>query len=174
MHLHHKDTATPYDQFHQDNLSGRRKLNTSSNTMQAMNSQMENDLLTLGQSVLASQPFSDNLGTKLARLEHGYAELHLPVHPWMQQQHGYAHGGVVSYLADNALTFAGGSMMGDSVTVELKIKLPAPGRWSSTEGKSPCLLRRQNIAVCTCEVICLDEQGEKVCAMAQGTINRRT
>lgn len=25
------------------------------------------------------------------------------------QQHGFVHGGVISYLADNALTFAGGS-----------------------------------------------------------------
>jgi uncharacterized protein (TIGR00369 family) len=139
-----------------------------------MISRLENDLFTLGQSVLASQPFSDKLGTKLVHLERGYAELHLPVHPWMQQQHGYAHGGVVSYLADNALTFAGGSVMGDSVTVELKINYLRPAIGQLLKAKARVSHAGKSIAVCTCEVFCMDEQGEKVCALAQGTINRRT
>ncbi|MGP5081274.1 hypothetical protein ACTXJ8_05620 [Corynebacterium variabile] len=31
----------------------------------------------------------------------------------MTQQHGFFHGGVLSYLADNSLTFAGGTAPGD-------------------------------------------------------------
>jgi acyl-coenzyme A thioesterase PaaI-like protein len=69
----------------------------------------DQDLLALGRQVLASQPFSILLGAELAAFSEGHAEIRIPLRPEHQQQHGFAHGGVVSYAADNALTFAGAS-----------------------------------------------------------------
>ncbi|MEP6773867.1 MAG: PaaI family thioesterase, partial [Polaromonas sp.] len=74
------------------------------------------DLLPFGREVLGRQPFSALLNAQLDAFAPGLAELSVPVVPGLLQQHGFVHGGVLSYLADNALTFAGGSVLGDSVT----------------------------------------------------------
>ena len=67
------------------------------------------ELFQFGKQVLASQPFSALLGTELEAFEPGKAVLLLQFIAHSQCQHGFVHGGVVSYLADNALTYAGGS-----------------------------------------------------------------
>jgi uncharacterized protein (TIGR00369 family) len=84
------------------------------------------ELFEFGKTILASQPFSVMLGTELEIFEPGTAVLTLAVHDELKQQHGFIHGGVVSYLADNALTYAGGSVLGDSVTSEYKINYLRP------------------------------------------------
>jgi acyl-coenzyme A thioesterase PaaI-like protein len=81
----------------------------------SLGSPME-DLLDLGKQVLASQPFSVFVGAELLSFTQGYAELKIPIRPELKQQHGFVHGGVISYAADNALTFAGGSVLGPGVT----------------------------------------------------------
>ena len=60
------------------------------------------DLLQFGRRILAEQPFSVQLGTELAAFEPGRAELRLPVRPDHLQQHGFVHGGVVSYQIGRA------------------------------------------------------------------------
>ena len=89
---------------------------------------MDDALFDYGRKILAAQPFSVLLGTELVTFEPGRAELALDVKPEHLQQHGFVHGGVVSYLADNALTYAGGSVLGDSVTLEFKINYLRPAR----------------------------------------------
>lgn len=80
------------------------------------------DLLNMARSVLADQPFSVLLGTEITAFREGSAELELAVTETLMQQHGFVHGGVLSYLADNALTFAGGSVLGTVVvTAEFKV-----------------------------------------------------
>ena len=67
------------------------------------------DLLEWGRNVLASQPFSVLLGAELVDFAPGNAELRIPIRDELKQQHGFVHGGVISYAADNALTYVGGS-----------------------------------------------------------------
>jgi uncharacterized protein (TIGR00369 family) len=90
---------------------------------------MENKMTQLfefGKSILKSQPFSMQLGAELISLSPGTAEIAISANDQMKQQHGFLHGGIVSYLADNSLTFAGGSVLGDSVTSEFKINYLRP------------------------------------------------
>jgi acyl-CoA thioesterase len=150
----------------QATLSSRFKFNLKTHTV------MSKDLFTRGQTILESQPFSQAMEAKLARLEPGFAELHLHIHPKLLQQHGFVHGGAVSYLADNALTFAGGSVLGDSVTAEFKINYVRPALGKRLVAKARVVHAGRSLAVCSCEIYCIDEQGEKLCAMAQGTINK--
>ena len=72
-------------------------------------------LLTKGREILARQPFSVLIGAELFALEPGLCELQVAVTDKIKQQNGFAHGGVVSYLADNALTYAGGTALGFAV-----------------------------------------------------------
>jgi uncharacterized protein (TIGR00369 family) len=83
-------------------------------------------MLEFGRKILDNQPVSVLLGTELELFEPGNAVLTLTVREELKQQHGFLHGGVVSYLADNALTYAGGSVLGDSVTTEYKINYLRP------------------------------------------------
>ncbi|MFC3051590.1 PaaI family thioesterase [Kordiimonas pumila] len=131
---------------------------------------MTDDMLAFGRGVLESQPFSVLLGTELTAFEKGMAELALDLKPEHRQQHGYAHGGIISYLADNALTFAGGSVMGDCLTLEYKINYlrPAVGERLVARARTAGVGRSQ--AVCTCDIYALKRGVEKLCATAQGTI----
>ena len=86
-------------------------------------------MLELGRKILASQPFSAFLVAELLGLAEGAAELSVPIRPEFAQQHGFVHDGIVSYAADNALTFAGGTVLGTAVvTSEFKINYLRPAR----------------------------------------------
>jgi len=128
--------------------------------------------LEMGRKALASQPFSMLLGAQLQALSRGAVEIALPLEDKHRQQNGFAHGGVVSYLADNALTFAGGTALAvPVVTAEFKINYvrPATGERLVAYARAVHVGRTQ--AVCTCEIHAIGADGEdKVCAIAQGTI----
>lgn len=126
------------------------------------------------QSILDRQPFSKKLGTKLSAFTQGHAELVLPITDDLRQQHGFVHGGVISYLADNALTFAGGSVLGDSVTVEFKVNYLRPAKGNGRlRAIADVVGSGKTQAVVRCEVYVEPEEGERVlCAAAQGTIRK--
>lgn len=131
---------------------------------------MSDSILQFGQKILASQPFSVALGTELTRFESGLAELSLVLREDHKQQHGFAHGGVVSYLADNALTFAGGSALGDSLTLEFKINYMRPAKGEKLIARATIASSGKQQAVCRCDIFAVEDGAEKLCATAQGTI----
>lgn len=131
---------------------------------------MSDDILNFGKKILASQPFSELMGTELRKFETGIAELSLEVQDHHKQQHGFAHGGVISYLADNALTFAGGSVLGDSLTLEFKINYVRPALGQTLIAKAKVTANGKQQAVCHCNIYAINEGEEKLCATAQGTI----
>jgi len=128
--------------------------------------------LESGRRILAAQPFSVLLGAELEAVEEGTATLSLPLREALTQHMGFAHGGVVSYLADNALTYAGALALGTAVlTSEMKINYvrPATGVRLVARARAEAAGRRQ--CVCRCDVVVVQADGtEKVCALAQGTI----
>ena len=127
--------------------------------------------LQRGREVLAQQPFSVLIGAELTALSQGQCELQVPITDALKQQHGFAHGGVVSYVADNALTYAGGTALGvPVVTSEFKINYvrPAVGQRLIARARTEHQSRTQT--VCRCDVFVLNEGEEKLCALAQGTI----
>jgi len=131
------------------------------------------DMLTWGRQVLASQPFSVLLGAELLGFSEGSAELRIPVRADLKQQHGFVHGGVISYAADNALTYAGGSALGAGVvTSEFKINYLRPAMGEFLVARASVIHAGKNQAVCRCEVYVSDKGVESLCASAQGTVAR--
>ncbi|WP_342630938.1 PaaI family thioesterase [Marinobacter alkaliphilus] len=130
------------------------------------------ELFEFGKQILAQQPFSVLLGTELKTFESGKAELSLIVKEELKQQHGFVHGGVVSYLADNALTYAGGSVLGDSVTSEYKINYLRPAIGERLIARARVLSSGKRQAVCQCEIVATDSGEERMIAVAQGTITK--
>lgn len=131
------------------------------------------DLIEIGRRVLASQPFSMLLGTQLDRLEPGFAELRIPLRTELTQQFGYAHGGVVSYAADNALTFAGGAVLGENcLTAEFKISYLRPSMGDELVARAQAIHTGRSQATCRCDVFVRAGDGEVLTATALGTIVR--
>jgi uncharacterized protein (TIGR00369 family) len=131
------------------------------------------DLLQLGKQVLASQPFSVFIGAELTSFSPGYVELTIPITPQLKQQHGFVHGGVISYAADNALTFAGGSVLGpEVVTAEFKINYLKPAMGTTLIARATVIYSSKTQGVCRCDVFVINEGNENLCAVSQGTIAR--
>jgi uncharacterized protein (TIGR00369 family) len=123
--------------------------------------------------VLAKQPFSVLIGAELTRLERGIAQLELALTDQIKQQNGFAHGGIVSYLADNALTYAGGTALDFGVvTSEYKINYLRPAVGERLIARAEAIYAGKSQAVCRCDVFVLVSGEEKLCALAQGTIAR--
>jgi uncharacterized protein (TIGR00369 family) len=128
-------------------------------------------MMELGRAVLAAQPFSVHLGTELVALEPGKAELAIAVAPHLEQQNGFVHGGIVSYLVDNALTFAGGSVLGANVlTQEFKMSYLRPAKGERLLARATVLSNSKRQAVCRCDVFVVNGDDETLCATSLGTI----
>lgn len=130
------------------------------------------EMLLLGQQVLATQPFSVLVGAELTGFSEGSAELKVPIREDLKQQHGFLHGGVISYAADNALTYVGGSVLGPAVvTSEYKINYLRPVVGEYIVARAIVIYAGKNQAVCRCDIFVVGDGKESLCATAQGTIS---
>jgi uncharacterized protein (TIGR00369 family) len=131
------------------------------------------DLVDLARGALNAQPFSVLLGTELMQIGVRDLTLCLPIRDDLRQQHGFVHGGVISYLADNALTFAGALALGPRVvTGEYKINYLRPAVNGTLMARAEVVYAGRRYATCQCHVFVIDGDKEKLIAIAQGTINK--
>ena len=129
------------------------------------------DLLGPGRWILGSQPFSALVDAELLRLGEGQVELRIPVRAELKQQHGFVHGGVISYATDYALTFAGGSALGTGVVIsEFKINYLRPARGEALVARAEVVHCGRTQAVCRYVIFSSASGAERLCATAQGTI----
>lgn len=128
--------------------------------------------LEFAKTVLRSQPFSVLMNAEITSFGHDSVELRVPVTDQIKQQHGFVHGGVVSYAADNALTFAGGAALGPAVvTSEFKINYVRPAKGEELVARASVVHAGKSQAVCQCQVFTVVDGKEVLCAVAQGTIS---
>ena len=127
--------------------------------------------LEAAKQVLQAQPFSRLLEAELVRFSENLVELRIPIVEHLKQQYGFVHGGVISYAADNALTFAGGCALGAAVvTSEFKINYVRPAVGDVLIARASVVHAGAMQAVCRCDVSSLGKDEEVLCAVAQGTI----
>ena len=80
---------------------------------------------------------------------------------------------MLGYLADNALTYAGGTALGGgAITSEMKINYVRPGVGELLIARAEAVAVSRQQAVCRCDVFAVAGGVEKLCAVAQGTIVR--
>lgn len=129
------------------------------------------DLLSIGRQLLDAQAFSKLIGAELIKFTAGEAVLEVPVKESLLQQNGFVHGGILSYAADNTLTFVGGSVLGSHVlTSEYKINYLRPAVGEKLIAIGTVIYAGKRQAVCRCDVQVLRNGEKKICATAQGTI----
>ncbi|MEU2761675.1 MULTISPECIES: PaaI family thioesterase [unclassified Streptomyces] len=128
--------------------------------------------LAFGRKVLESQPFSVLLGARLTAFGDGAAVLELDVRDELRQHNGFVHGGVLSYAADNALTFAAGAVVGSAVlTAGYTIDYLRPAVGEVLRARAQVVRPGRSRVVCRCDLLMVDAEGaETLCAVAQGTI----
>jgi len=127
--------------------------------------------LESAKAALHSQPFSTLLNAEITSFESTFVELRVPITDQVKQQHGFVHGGVISYAADNALTFAGGAALGPAVvTSEFKINYLRPAKGEELVARASVVHAGKSQAVCQCQVFIVSGGEEVLCAVAQGTI----
>ncbi|MGY2048320.1 PaaI family thioesterase [Methylobacterium sp. JK268] len=133
--------------------------------------ELTDDLHDFARRVFESQPFSRFIGARLVSVDPGWAEIGLAVADHLTQQHGFVHGGAISYLADNAITFAGGlALGGNALTSEFKINYLKPAVGAELVARAEARSAGKRQAVCQCEVFALLNGVETLCALAQGTV----
>lgn len=128
-------------------------------------------LLDLGKATLKAQPFSGIMGAELTACSEDGIEIRLKVRDELRQQYGFVHGGVLAYLADNALTFAGGvSLKKQVVTSEMKLNYIRPAVGTELISRATSISCGRTQAVVRCEIYSVENDTERLCAAAQGTI----
>ena len=127
--------------------------------------------LESAQHVLQTQPFSILLAAQLTAFSADYVEVCVPITAQVKQQFGFVHGGVISYAADNALTFAGKYALGPSiVTSDFKVNYVCLAKGKTLITRTHMVYAGQSQAVCRCDVFAVADGNETLCAVAQGTI----
>lgn len=132
---------------------------------------MSQDLLQVGRAVLAAQPLSALLGLQLLAYAASETVIAVDLRPELTQQAGYAHGGVLSTLADVALTFAGGAALGPSVlTAGFTITFLRPAQGQRLIARAGVIDATSRQAVCRCDIFTERDAQEYLAATALGTI----
>lgn len=125
----------------------------------------------LARRIFDAQPFTRLLGAELTSTDAGNVEVHRRNRPELQQQHGFVHGGVISYLADNVVTFAGGiELGGDAVTAHCTLNFSRPATGAYLVARAQAVSTTRNQAICHCTVYSVHDETERIVAVAQGTV----
>lgn len=122
-------------------------------------------------TILESQPFSAMMGTVLSRYDDSGVTLELELAPQHLQQHGFVHGGVQCYLADNALTFAGGRILGPNVlTAGINLTYLRPAAGEKLIARASAQAATSRTAVTQVEICAVKDGQEYVCTVGTGNI----
>ncbi len=125
--------------------------------------------LVIMRQLVASTPFNMLTKTEVLACESGFAELSMPFDPSMTQHHGYLHGALIGYLADTAISWSAGSVVGDVVTSEFRVHILAPGRGERFIARGHVVKAGRRQVVSRADVFAVSGGEEKLIAIATGT-----
>jgi uncharacterized protein (TIGR00369 family) len=124
-------------------------------------------------AIFESAGFLHTLGVRLDAVGPGWCETSLPLTPALLQQHGFAHAGVITTLADHT---AGGAARAavppgrDVLTLELKINFLRPGRGERLVARGRTLRAGRGSVVSESEVFAIADGQEQLIAKLLSTL----
>lgn len=122
------------------------------------------------------QALMRTLGARLSRVEDGEVEIVLPNHPSIHQQHGFAHAGAITSIADSACGYACLTRFPENsniLSVEFKVNLLSPAAGEEFRAIGQVLRSGKTISVGRAEVYAHSPGVEpKLIAAMQGTMMR--
>lgn len=144
---------------------------TTGNADPSAASRQPDDLLRTARTILASQPFSEMLGTEIVSCDASGVAIQLSLTPNLCESNGFAHGGVLAYLADVSISFAAGLAVGPPIlTAEIKINYLRPAVGDKLIARATALGAGRNQGVARCDIYAVAEGAEKLCATGLGSV----
>jgi len=123
-------------------------------------------------SIFDKAPFLAHLGIELTGCGEGWCEARLSVRPEHLQQHGYAHAGVVTTLADHCAGGAARTMTGerDVVTLSFNINFVRPAVAKELVCRAEVIKVGKNVAVAEASVFDVTSDGRRLVAKLTETL----
>src|SRR3990172_8849333 len=121
----------------------------------------------------ARQQFMTTLGATLGRVEPGEVLIAVPFSAPLTQQHGFLHAGVVAAVIDSACGYAALTLMEPGVgvmSVEFKVNLLQPAVGNRFVAIGRVVRAGRTITACQGELRAVQDDGEIMVAMLQGTM----
>jgi len=121
--------------------------------------------------IVKMQPFTRWTGLEILKAEDGEVETRLVLRKDdMTQHHGFLHGGLVGFLADNAAAYAAATVVGDVVTSQFSLNFLAPGLGEAFRAKAQVVKAGKRQVTVRVDVIAERDGRDKLIAVAQATI----
>jgi len=127
----------------------------------------------LVERIFKEAKFVRSLGVALSAFGNGWCETEVKVTPALQQQHGFAHAGVVMTLADHTCGGAAASTVpadSDVITVENKISFLRPASGAALFCRAEVLRAGKNLIFVEAEVTADRKEGRVMVAKASSTL----
>lgn len=121
----------------------------------------------------ARQQFMATLGATLGRVEPGEVLIAVPFSAAFTQQHGFLHAGVVASVIDSACGYAALTLMEPGagvMSVEFKVNLLQPAAGNRFVAVGRVVRAGRTITACQGELRAVQDDGEVVVAVLQGTM----
>jgi uncharacterized protein (TIGR00369 family) len=121
----------------------------------------------------AKQGIMGTLGASLQRVAPGEVDIVLPIGPAVAQQHGFAHAGAVSTIADSAAGFAALTLMPVStgvLTAEFKINLMSPAAGERLVACGRVIKAGRLLTIAQAEVFAETDGSRKLVALLTSTL----
>jgi len=119
------------------------------------------------------QRFMVTLGATLERVAPGEVLIAVPFSEALTQQHGFLHAGVVASVIDSACGYAALTLMEPGagvMSVEFKVNLLLPAVGNRFVAIGRVLRAGRNVTACHGELRAVQDDGEVVVAVLQGTM----
>ena len=121
--------------------------------------------------VVRIQPFTRWTGLEVVRAERGIVETRLKLRQdEMTQHHGFLHGGLVGFLADNAAAYAAATVVGDVLTAQYSIHFLSPGVGDAFRARAEVVKAGKRQVTVRVDVLAETETGDKLIAVATASI----
>ena len=144
-------------------------------TIQPINQEGLPDELSRVAATVLGQPFTRLVGAQMSAIREGHLELYVDNREELSQQNGFIHGGVIGYLADNAMAAVAGTMRPEgalgAVTAEYKINILRPAVGERAIVRANVVRRGRTQSVTEAKVSCTHEGEERLVAVALATIS---
>ncbi|HEX3671913.1 MAG TPA: PaaI family thioesterase [Candidatus Cybelea sp.] len=125
------------------------------------------------EEIFRNASFVESLGIELVGYGTGWCETRVVMRPGLQQQHGFAHAGVIMTLADHTLGGAAATMVPadkDIITVDNKTTFLRPGTGTVLRCRAEVLRAGKTLAFVEAIVRSDSEGKETIVATASSTV----
>ncbi|MEO1040107.1 MAG: PaaI family thioesterase [Pseudomonadota bacterium] len=122
-------------------------------------------------AIAQAQPFTSWTGLEVVSAEDGRVETRMRLRPEdMTQHHGFLHGGLVGFLADNAAAYAAATVVGDVLTAQFSLNFLRPGVGDEFAARAEVVKAGKRQVVVEVKVYALSDTDEKLIATANAVI----